>query len=985
MTDTPIHLTSLLREQDWLRRLARSLVEAAAAEDLVQDTNRAALMSDALRTHDLPHERNRLRGWLRVIAKRRAAETWRQDMGRASREQEAARERGLELPDVASETERAELKRFLADAVMKLDDPLRDVIVLRYYEGQPHGQVATRLGITETLARKRASRGCAALRDQLDRRSGGDRSVWVSALAPWVGRAPRWSMPGFVAIAAVSIVLLVLGALWWRPFVPAAETVAPVAQVEIDGDVKLAGPSLAAPGKDASDGAERRDAADPPPSTPAKVRRRIAYPLPPVSERATLDVLAVWDDTDEPVPFERLFAFGPKTLSTDAGGRVRFTDLQAGYGGLGNFKGSHVNLKLDPGETRSLIFRIKREFSVRGRVVDEAGDAVADAEVLLLTGWFGRSGTLARTDIAGRFVLEGLSRGLIVAAAHPRFGVSNGQLINQYRIEQDAKSGGEVELVLAGGTGTLAGVVIDEEGVPMHGAQVQFTPELPPSTPESEKAPVSGAATDQAGRFELKLLRPGPGSWSVRTTFHGVNTGEVSITRSETTQVTLQLSPGLVVRGRVLNESTGEPVVRAMVAIGERGEPTIRAANTDDSGTFEIEHVQSAPARLWVEVLRETVYEQPFVPGTTDASALVLRVQSLTQAVSGRVLDDEGHPVVGYSVKAVGDRRVSFSAPTDSAGRFRIEHAAPDSSALEVYAPEPHDDRVLVRVTGCLPAPEPVEVIVPAQRLVTVAVVGRVVTPEGVALAEFEAELEAMDGSGWPFVKGQQSGRFRLDGVSVGQHALVIRAAGYVEFLRMIDVKAAETLDLGTITLERGSMFRLEVAFDAPPTEGSVELYEIREQHGGVQQRLYLGDVEGGFAEYGPVPVGPTRLLLDRRGFHKEFKLDVKPDGQTAETVRLKQPSQTNVTVEVASLGHRGEEGLEGDILTFGLSWRLLGGDGGVLQRSYRPRRQVYGRPLKLHGLEAGVEYTLEAEDVEGRSGSVRFQAGSDPVIVLRR
>jgi hypothetical protein len=162
-----------------------------------------------------------------------------------------------------------------------------------------------------------------------------------------------------------------------------------------------------------------------------------------------------------------------------------------------------------------------------------------------------------------------------------------------------------------------------------------------------------------------------------------------------------------------------------------------------------------------------------------------------------------------------------------------------------------------------------------------------------------------------------------LDGVSVGQHALVIRAAGYVEFLRMIDVKAAETVDLGRITLERGSMFRLEVAFDAPPTEGSVELYEIREQHGGVQQRLYLGDVEGGFAEYGPVPVGPTRLLL--------------------------------------------------------------GGDGGVLQSAYRPRRQVYGRPLKLHGLEAGVEYTLEAEDVEGRSGSVRFQAGSDPVIVLRR
>ena len=62
-----------------------------------------------------------------------------------------------------------------------------------------------------------------------------------------------------------------------------------------------------------------------------------------------------------------------------------------------------------------------------------------------------------------------------------------------------------------------------------------------------------------------------------------------------------------------------------------------------------------------------------------------------------------------------------------------------------------------------------------------------------------------------------------------------------------------------------------------------------------------------------------------------------------------------------------------------------VGGDGSVLQSSYRPRSQVNGRPLKLHGLEAGVEYTLEAEDVEGRSGSVRFQAGSDPVIVLRR
>ena len=58
--------------------LVAGLVGAREASDLVQDTYRAALESAPPRAR----ERGQLRGWLRVIATRRAAERWRAERGR---------------------------------------------------------------------------------------------------------------------------------------------------------------------------------------------------------------------------------------------------------------------------------------------------------------------------------------------------------------------------------------------------------------------------------------------------------------------------------------------------------------------------------------------------------------------------------------------------------------------------------------------------------------------------------------------------------------------------------------------------------------------------------------------------------------------------------------------------------------------------------------------------------------------------------------
>ncbi|MCP5022325.1 MAG: sigma-70 family RNA polymerase sigma factor [bacterium] len=185
-------IEALLKDEAWLRRLARGLVGEAGADDLTQDVLVAAIKTP-------PRERGvQLRAWAKTVARRMAMRRGGRDRTRQLAEQGAARP---EEADQHSE-QRLLLHRRLTDSILSLEAPYRTVLVMRYLEEQQPVEIAERLQITPAAARKRISRGLAKLRELLDSEFG-DRGQWMHALGPMAfGAGWQEMLPSAQAAAA---------------------------------------------------------------------------------------------------------------------------------------------------------------------------------------------------------------------------------------------------------------------------------------------------------------------------------------------------------------------------------------------------------------------------------------------------------------------------------------------------------------------------------------------------------------------------------------------------------------------------------------------------------------------------------------------------------------------------------------------------------------------------------------------------------------
>lgn len=166
-------LDDVLREEPFVRRLARSLVrDEAEVDDVVQqvwiEAQRLAGSSS--------------RSWLAAVVRSRASNLRRGARRAEARERAAAR---LEaLPSTVELLEREEVRGRVVEAVAGLPEKYRVVILLRHFEDLPIREVATTLDVPRETAATRLKRAHAMLRDALDASSGGDRRQWVLGLVP---------------------------------------------------------------------------------------------------------------------------------------------------------------------------------------------------------------------------------------------------------------------------------------------------------------------------------------------------------------------------------------------------------------------------------------------------------------------------------------------------------------------------------------------------------------------------------------------------------------------------------------------------------------------------------------------------------------------------------------------------------------------------------------------------------------------------------
>ncbi len=220
---------SLLTHAGALRSMARALLrDEHAADDVAQDTWLRALIAS-------PSTERGLGGWLQRVAEGLVQKHRRSEGRRAERERGYAA-----LRHEALDTEqRSTVLRAVFETVLALDEPYRETVLLRWFEGLPPRRVAERLGVRVATVDSRLQRAHARLRVTLERELGSERGGWRGVVALALGAArdaaalPTLVLPliGVVvglkfAVAGVAVLVglclwLGLGRSSFEPVVPA--------------------------------------------------------------------------------------------------------------------------------------------------------------------------------------------------------------------------------------------------------------------------------------------------------------------------------------------------------------------------------------------------------------------------------------------------------------------------------------------------------------------------------------------------------------------------------------------------------------------------------------------------------------------------------------------------------------------------------------------------------------------------------------------
>ena len=206
----PLDPDALAEHLEGVRRLARTLVrDDHEADDVVQDTMVAALESRI-------HVRSGLRAWLSGIARNMARRKAR-SAGRRAKYEGAASGAGA-APATADVIVRAAEQSRVLDLLVRMEEPYRSAVLLRFVEGLPPREIAKRMGLPVETVRTHVKRGVQRLREQLAAAHGGHAGERRAALALAAKEPLGAAHARAVALARASglAVLLIVGAalLW---------------------------------------------------------------------------------------------------------------------------------------------------------------------------------------------------------------------------------------------------------------------------------------------------------------------------------------------------------------------------------------------------------------------------------------------------------------------------------------------------------------------------------------------------------------------------------------------------------------------------------------------------------------------------------------------------------------------------------------------------------------------------------------------------
>lgn len=341
-------------------------------------------------------------------------------------------------------------------------------------------------------------------------------------------------------------------------------------------------------------------------------------------------------------------------------------DLAATAAGFSRATARGVEVPEGAGELEFGILVLAPGIDLHGRVVDTAGQPIADAKIYSQPsdgrygGFFGLVGTEepeTTTGPEGRFVIADGSLGdrLQIMA------VKEGYVSEMERNVQ-LPSDEPVRIVLQPSSKIL-GRVVDADGVPLEGVVVDATPEEKGRRGRMIGRSRNTRPTGVDGRFEIVGVEPGKTMIHAnKSGFKALQIGGFEVPADRPLEgVELQMVTGAEVFGTLTN-ADGDPVggVVVMVLTSDRGFADGGYGQTDGDGKFRI---AGLPLGSFTLAARGEGLQRASKNVTIEAGENEVDLQfSSSSTVSGRVVDDRGRPVQGAQVNIGPKGRWSFLA-----------------------------------------------------------------------------------------------------------------------------------------------------------------------------------------------------------------------------------------------------------------------------------------------------------------------------------
>lgn len=692
---------ALLEQAQWVRTLVRRLIrDEALAEEVVQDTWVAAL-----ERRPAADRSGGLRAWLAAVARNLSLRARRRELVRSVVEHASARSE--RIGGGQDEVERMQLQQKLAGAVLELEEPYRSAVILRHLDGLSSGEIAGRQGCTVEAARQRVARGLAMLRARLEREFG-ERGTWCAALVKLAGQG--WN--GFAAgglvmgtkLAVGAAGVLALAAALWTIEAKRGERSAALAGEERPPEPAL-GPATV-PGREPRTDASSRETLAPAPAA-AQRQTIAAEPRAPSALRVRGTVT---DTRNNPLP-EALLAFPSRSgeateVNVGADGSFEL-DLprRAGPLPLTASCPGYVSetLLVEPGP---LSIALKALPSLAGRLVDIDGLPVEPPGQVRLEIEEADTGQRASRDVeigaGGSFALAGLPVGNLARVWARARGFASCELAPELALEPDRTLALDVELPRGA---VVTGVVLDantREPVPL--ARVW----LETFDWEGETSIHPGTIADENGRFRLEgaeeELRPNSSGLALilfkllgEAEGYGPSHSRAYATTPNDAheyEFELSLEPAnCTLRARVLLPDGGPAGEADVWAIGAHGAPVFDS--TDEEGALVLEGLPAGPLALWIRTSGAALrVDVELSPGEERHEEFLLEAPG--GCLSGRVVDLQGRPVAGLTVKgsyhftanslAIGLDAVE--SETDAEGRFEFEELHAGRYGLELCLEE---------------------------------------------------------------------------------------------------------------------------------------------------------------------------------------------------------------------------------------------------------------------------------------------------------